>query len=300
MGAPALFFDGAITRYYEHEVPRFVRRVIEDNAKNEIVSGSYPYDERMPKKEYEETLEALQVELVKLQSWITRTKARVAVLFEGRDAAGKGGAISRLSMTLNPRVARIVALSSPTEREASQWYFQRYVQHLPSGGEMAIYDRSWYNRAVVEHVFGFVTALDRERFFRQVPDFERMLVEDGMTLRKVWLNVGRTEQLRRFLSREADPLKQWKLSRIDVDGLARWDDYTAALRETFLRTHTEVAPWHVVRADDKRRARIAVIRTVLAGIDYDGRDAGLVIPPDPKIAGGPEIWPDFEPHAAHA
>ena len=298
--ARALPFDGAITRYYEREAPKAVRRSIEDNAKNEIVSGSYPYDERMPKKEYEETLEALQVELVKLQSWITRTRARVAVLFEGRDAAGKGGAISRLSMNLNPRVARIVALGTPSEREATQWYFQRYVGQLPSGGEMAIYDRSWYNRGVVEHVFGFVGDLDRERFFRQVPDFERMLVEDGLILRKLWLNVGRAEQLRRFLSREADPLKQWKLSRIDVEGLALWDAYTDAIRETFVRTHTELAPWQVIRADDKRRARIAVIRTVLAGIDYDGRDAGLVIPPDPRIAGGPEIWPDFEPDGSHA
>ena len=295
MDAKPLPFEGAITRYYEKDVPKFVRRAIEDNAKNDIVSGSYPYDERMPRKEYEKTLEALQIELVKLQSWITRSKARVAVLFEGRDAAGKGGVISRLSMNLNPRVARIVALSAPTEREAGQWYFQRYVQHLPSGGEMSIYDRSWYNRGVVEKVFGFTTDLDRERFFRQVPDFERMLVEDGIILRKVWLNVGRTEQLRRFLSREADPLKQWKLSRVDVDGLKHWDEYTAAIRETFLRTHTEMAPWHVVRSDDKRRARIATIRTILADIDYDDRDVELVCPPDPKIAGGPEIWPDFEP-----
>ena len=300
MGARVLPFDGAITRFCEKEAPKSVRRAIEDNAENEIVSGSYPYDERMPRKEYEETLEALQVELVKLQTWIVRTKAKLAVLFEGRDAAGKGGAISRLSMNLNPRVARIVALAAPSEREATQWYFQRYVHHLPAGGEMTIFDHSWYNRGVVESVFGFTTDLDRERFFRQVPDFERMLVEDGVTLRKIWLNVGRAEQLRRFLSREADPLKQWKLSRIDVDGLARWDEYTAAIRETFLRTHTTLAPWHVVRADDKRRARIAVIRTVLAGLDYDGRDVGLVVPPDPKIAGGPEIWPDFERDRTHA
>ena len=300
MGARPLPFDGAITRYYEKEAPEAVRRAIDDNTENEIITGSYPYDERMPRKEYERTLEALQVELVKLQTWIVNTRARVAVVFEGRDAAGKGGAISRLSMNLNPRIARVVALSTPTEREATQWYFQRYVQHLPAGGEMTMFDRSWYNRGVVEKVFGFTGDLDRERFFRQAPDFERMLVDDGIVLRKIWLNVGRAEQLRRFMRRESDPLKQWKLSRVDADGLKLWDAYTDAIRETFLRTHTTAAPWTVVRSDDKRRARIAVIRAVLADIDYDGRDAELVCPPDPAITGGPEIWPDFEPDRGNA
>ncbi len=289
MDARPLPFDGAITRYYETEAPKDVRRAIAEGGGSDILSGTYPYKKRMKRKAYEETLEALQVELVKLQSWIVKTKARLVVVLEGRDAAGKGGVISRMSMNLNPRVAPIVALSAPSEREASQWYFQRYVERLPAGGEMAIFDRSWYNRGVVERVFGFASDEERERFFDQVPDFERMLVEDGILVRKVWLNVGRAEQLRRFLGREADPLKQWKLSRIDVDGLARWDAYTEAIRETFERTHTDAAPWQVVRSDDKRRARIAVIRTILAGIDYDGCDVDLVIPPDPKIAGGPEI-----------
>ena len=293
MGTSALPFDGAITRYFEDGAPEAVREAIRESERKEIVTGTYPYDERMPKEEYEETLEALQVELVKFQTWITRTEARVALVFEGRDAAGKGGAISRLTMNLNPRVARVVALPAPTEREATQWYFQRYVPHLPSGGEMTIFDRSWHNRGVVEKVFGFVDDLDRERFFRQAPEFERMLVDDGIVLRKLWLNVGRAEQLRRMMRRERDPLKQWKLSRIDVEGLALWDAYTAAIRETFLRTHTTAAPWMVVRADDKRRARIAAIRTILSDIDYDGRDADLVIPPDPAITGGPEAWPDF-------
>jgi polyphosphate kinase 2 len=216
--------------------------------------------------------------------------SRLVVVFEGRDAAGKGGAISRVSMNLNPRVARVVALGTPDERERSQWYFQRYVERLPAGGEMTLFDRSWYNRGVVEKVFGFTTDEERERFFRQVPEFERTLVDDGIELRKIWLNVGRAEQLRRFLGREGDPLKQWKLSRIDVEGLKRWDAYTAAIRETFSRSHTGHAPWHVIRADDKRRARIAVIRTILGTIPYDGRNEELVIPPDPKIAGGPEIW----------
>ena len=289
MNAPRPF-QGAITRYLEEEAPEAVREAIHDAKKKEILSDTYPYGKRMDRSEYEETLEALQIEVVKLQSWVVRTGARMAIVFEGRDAAGKGGAISRLSMNLNPRVAPTVALATPTEREASQWYFQRYVEHLPARGEMAIFDRSWYNRGVVEKVFGFVSDEDRERFFRQVPEFERMLVDEGIVLRKIWLNVGRAEQLRRFLGREADPLKQWKLSRIDVEGLARWDAYSDAIRETFERTHTDHAPWHVVRSDDKRRARIAVLRVILGSVAYDDRDAELVLPPDPKIAGGPEIW----------
>ena len=286
----SLPFDGAITRHFEKEAPKEVRDAIADGGRKDILSGTYPYDERMKAKEYYETLEALQIELVKLQAWVVESGARLVVLFEGRDAAGKGGAISRLSMNLNPRVAEVVALGSPDERERGQWYFQRYVERLPSSGEMAIFDRSWYNRGVVEKVFGFATDEEREQFFRQVPEFERTLVQDGIVLRKIWLNVGQAEQLRRFLGRERDPLKQWKLSRIDVEGLSRWDEYTLAIRETFSRTHTGHAPWTVIRADDKRRARIAVIRAILGSVPYEGRDAELVIPPDPKIAGGPEIW----------
>ena len=283
-------FDGAITRYFEEEAPKEVRDAIEEGGKKDILSDSYPYDKRMKSSEYYDTLEALQIELVKLQSWMVETGARLVVVFEGRDAAGKGGAISRVSMNLNPRVARVVALGTPNERERGQWYFQRYVERLPSTGEMTIFDRSWYNRGVVEAVFGFTTDEDRETFFRQVPEFERTLVDDGIVLLKIWLNVGRAEQLRRFLGREGDPLKQWKLSGIDVKGLALWDDYTLAIRETFARSHTGHAPWTVIRADDKRRARIAVIRAILGSVRYEGRDAELVIPPDPKIAGGPEIW----------
>ena len=288
--APVKPFGGAITRCYEREVPEDIRRAIAEGEDSDILSGTYPYRKRMKRKGYERTLEALQIELAELQSWIVKTKARLAVLFEGRDAAGKGGVISRMSMNLNPRVAPIVALGAPSDCERTQWYFERHVERLPADGEMAIFDRSWYNRGVVEKVFGFATHEERERFFQQVPQFERMLVEDGIILRKVWLNVGRAEQLRRFLGRESDPLKQWKLSRIDVDGLARRDAYTDAIRETFERTYTEEAPWHVVRSDDKRRARIATIRVVLGSIPNDERDADLVIPPDPKIAGGPEIW----------
>jgi polyphosphate kinase 2 len=227
---------------------------------------------------------------VKLQHWVRETGARVAVVFEGRDASGKGGTIERIRQNLNPRGARIVALPKPSDQEATQWYFQRYVAHLPSAGEIVLFDRSWYNRAVVEPVFGFCTPEERAHFFMQVPDFERMLVEDGIHLVKFWLNVGRAEQLSRFLSRERDPLKQWKLSWIDVEGLRRWDAYSAAIGETLSLSHTIHAPWTVVRADDKRRARLAVMRHLLAGFDYPRKDQKAVGAPDPAILGGPDIW----------
>ena len=281
-----------IRRFFADDAPEAIREAIEQSDKDDILADSYPYGEQMKRKKYEKELEALQVELVKLQRWMQESGARIAILFEGRDAAGKGGVISRLTLHLNPRVARIVALSAPSEREKGQWYFQRYVQHLPADGEMSVFDRSWYNRGVVEKVFGFTTDEDRELFFRQVNEFEEMLVEDGLHLRKVWLNVGRAEQLRRFLGRANDPLKQWKLSGIDVKGLSRWDDYSHAIHETLTRTHTGHAPWTVVRAEDKRRARLAVIHSVLASIDYAGRDNELVKPADPKITGGPEMWVD--------
>ena len=243
----------------------------------------------MDKDDYEDRMEALQVELVQMLHDVIATGKRVVVLFEGRDAAGKGGTIEALRENLNPRSAYIVALPTPTEREAGQWYFQRHVAALPAAGEIALFDRSWYNRGVVEKVFGFVTKPDREKFFRQLPDFERLLVDDGVILVKLWLSVGRAEQLQRFLDREKDPLKQWKLSRIDVEGLAKWDDYTAAIRETLSLSHSPVAPWTVIRSDDKRRARIAAIQTVLRAVDYVGRDDQVIGLPDPRITGGPEM-----------
>ena len=282
-------FDGAITRFYEEEAPEEVRQAIRDGRKKDILAEGYPYDRRMDRDDYEAALDALQIELVKAQSWIRASGARVVVVFEGRDAAGKGGTIKRVRENLNPRIVRTVALPKPTEAEQGQWYIQRYVAHMPTAGEMVLFDRSWYNRAVVEKVFGFCTDAQRETFFAQVPRFEEMLVEDGVILVKLWLNVGRAEQLRRFLAREDDPLKQWKLSAIDVKGLARWDAYTAAIGETFDRSHSDVAPWTIVRSDDKRRARIAAIRTILARIPYAGRDDG-VLDIDPQIAGGPEVW----------
>lgn len=285
-------FDGAITRFFEQEAPETVRAAIRAAKKDLILDAGFPYDRRMDKDAYEDDLEALQIELVKCHAWVRDTAQRIAVVFEGRDAAGKGGSIKRVRENLNPRVAGVVALSKPTDREAGQWYFQRYIHHLPAAGEIKLFDRSWYNRGVVEHVFGFCTPEQRQAFFLQLPDFERMLVEDGVKLTKIWLNVGRAEQLRRFLDREGDLLKQWKLSWIDVEGLKKWDAYSQAISETLALGHTAHAPWTVIRSDDKRRARLAVIRAILAHLDYDGKDADVVSTPDPAICGGPEIWAD--------
>ncbi len=206
------------------------------------------------------------------------------MVFEGRDAAGKGGAIQALTENLNPRTARTVALPAPSDVERGQWYFQRYVGHLPSRGEMVLFDRSWYNRAVVEPVFGWCTPAERERFFLQLPEFEEMLVQDGIVLIKLWLAIGHAEQLRQFLQRESDPLKQWKLSQTDIDGLSRWDDYTAAITEMFERSHKPIAPWTVIWSEDKRRARLAVMQAVLSRLDYPGK---AVTPPDPAICSDP-------------
>ena len=290
-------FGGAISAFFETEAPADIRAAIRDAKKNAILSPSFPYRTEMDKDDYEDQLHALQIELVKFHAWVRDTGERVAVVFEGRDAAGKGGCIARVRQNLNPRVAGVVALQKPTEREAAQWYFQRYIHHLPAKGEIRLFDRSWYNRGVVEHVFGFCTPEERQVFFRQLPDFERMVVGDGIRLTKIWLNVGRAEQLRRFLDREADPLKQWKLSAIDVEGLKKWHAYSEAIAETLALGHSAHAPWTVIRSDDKRRARLAVIRAILADVAYDGKDAGLVGRPDPAICGGPEIWADHAPPA---
>jgi polyphosphate kinase 2 len=286
----ALPFDGAVSRFFAEEVPEHIRTAIEDGRKRDILDDSYPYDRWMKKSAYEAELDALQIELVKCQRWVQDSGARLALVFEGRDAAGKGGAIARVTQNLNPRVARIVALPKPTERERTQWYFQRYVAHLPAAGEISVFDRSWYNRGVIEKVFGFCTAAERQRFFAQLPHFENTLVGDGIVLIKLWLNVGRAEQLRRMLRRESDPLRQWKLSRIDVDGLARWDSYSEAIAETFAGSHTPTAPWTVIRADDKYRARLAAIRVVLGALDYAGKNEEFVGKADPKICGGSELW----------
>lgn len=283
-------FDGAISQYFQKDAPEQIRAQINGRKKGKVMSSDYPYRDLWDRKEYEKDLARLQIELVKCQADIKATGKRVALVFEGRDAAGKGGTIKRLRENLNPRGARVVALSKPTDQEASQWYFQRYIQHLPAAGEIIFFDRSWYNRGVVEKVFGFCSPAERETWFRQVGPFEQMLFDEGITLIKFWLNVGRAEQLRRFLSREKDPLKQWKLSRIDVDGLRHWDAYSQAIEQTLRRSESSFAPWQVILADDKKRARVAAIRTLLSQIDYKGKDAKVVQMPDPKITGGPELW----------
>ena len=291
MDAFAKPFDGAVTRHLRKGAPPEVRRRVERARGDEILDPDHPYRTRLKRGAYARRLEALQIELARLQTALRESGGRVVVVFEGRDAAGKGGCIKRLTEHLNPRFAPVVALPAPTEREAGQWYFQRYVQRLPGPGEIAIFDRSWYNRAVVEQVFGFCTAAERARFFRQVGPFERMLTDDGIVLVKLWLTVGRAEQLRRMLAREADPLKQWKLSAVDVEGLARWDAYTEAIEETFALTHAPEAPWTVIRADDKRRARLAALRAVLAAVDYPGKDPEALGAADPRIAGPPGAIP---------
>lgn len=283
-------YDGAISAYFESGAPKDIRKTIEKAGKDDILNPTYPHQERMGRKNYEKEIKALQIELVKLQAWVKASGERIAIIFEGRDASGKGGTIKRFRENLNPRGARVVALPKPSAEEQSQWYFQRYIEHLPAGGEIVFFDRSWYNRGVVEKVFGFCTDQERERFFHQVSGFERALVDDGVRLFKLWLNVGRAEQLRRFMARESDPLKHWKLSPIDVQGLSKWHEYTAAISETFERSHIEEAPWTVVRSDDKKRARLQAIRSVLMNIDYAEKDALAVGRIDGSICGGPDIW----------
>ncbi|SET83049.1 polyphosphate kinase 2 [Oceanicella actignis] len=285
-------FDGAVTRFFESEAPDEIRETVRKARDDSVIlDPNYPYPRRLGGKEYREAYRILQIELVKLQAWMAASGHRLIAVFEGRDAAGKGGAIRRVTENLNPRRAHVVALPAPTEAERGQWYFQRYVRHFPTSGEMALFDRSWYNRAVVERVFGFSTAQERERFFLQVPGIEQALVSEGVTLLKFWLTISRAEQLRRFLARERDPLKQWKLSRIDVESLGRWNDYTDAIREMFGRTHIAAAPWTVVRADDKRRARLEIMRAILSAVDYEGRDPGAIGRRDPAIAGDPLTIP---------
>jgi polyphosphate kinase 2 len=283
-------FDGGISAFFKDLAPEDVRSAIKRAEKGDIINPDYPHSERLARKVYERQLAALQIELVKMQAWVKESGARVAIVFEGRDAAGKGGTIKRFRENLNPRGARVVALSKPTEKESGEWYFQRYIKHLPTSGGMTFFDRSWYNRGVVEHVFGFCEPDQREAFFGQVQDVEKMITGDGIHLFKFWLNVGRAEQLRRFLQREGDPLKQWKLSWIDVEGLKKWDAYSAAIAETLDRSHSAHAPWTIVRSDDKRRARLNAIRTVLHGLDYTHKDAKAIGEIDEKTCAGPDIW----------
>ncbi|WP_308168662.1 polyphosphate kinase 2 [Nonomuraea sp. NEAU-A123] len=243
----------------------------------------YPYQSRMDRAEYERIKRSLQIELVKLQYWIKDSGVRLVILFEGRDAAGKGGTIKRFREHLNPRGSTVVALDKPGERESSQWYFQRYIAHLPAAGEMVFFDRSWYNRAGVERVMGFCSAPEYLQFLRQAPMFEQMLVEDGVHLIKLWFSVSRGEQLTRFIIRSIDPVRRWKLSRMDLASRQKWDEYTDAKEDMFLHTDTDYAPWTVIKSNDKKRARIAAIRHVLSQFDYDDKDHDVVGVPDPLV-----------------
>lgn len=251
--------------------------------------GGYPYKNLMSRKAYEKQKYALQVELLKLQAWVKATGARIVILFEGRDAAGKGGTIKRFMEHLNPRGARVVALEKPSEVERGQWYFQRYVQHLPTRGEIVMFDRSWYNRSGVEHVMGFCSPAEYDEFLRQTPEFERNLVRSGVHLFKFWFSVSRAEQRRRFKERNLHPLKQWKLSPIDLESLDRWEDYTRAKEAMFLHTDTSDAPWTVIKSDCKKRARLNAMRFVLGRISYENRDLSKIGAADPLIVGRPSL-----------
>jgi len=248
-------------------------------------SGTYPYKTKIRRSSYEKHKEELQVELLKVQSWVKETGQRIVVIFEGRDAAGKGGTIKRFMEHLNPRAARVVALEKPTDHERGQWYFQRYIKHLPTEGEMVFFDRSWYNRAGVERVMGFCDSLEYLEFMRQVPDLERMLVRSGIRFFKFWFSVTHEEQDRRFNARSGDPLKQWKLSPIDQESQGKWNEYTEAKEAMFFYTDTADSPWTIIKSDDKKRARLNCMQHFLSELDYPGKNRHVVRGPDPLIVG---------------
>nr|WP_319247064.1 polyphosphate kinase 2 [uncultured Celeribacter sp.] len=259
--------------------------VTPDRIREAFESGKYPYRKKMTRREYEATKVALQAELLKAQLWAQKTGDKFVLLFEGRDAAGKGGTIKRFMEHLNPRHARVVALNKPSTRERGQWFFQRYVEHLPTSGEFVLYDRSWYNRAGVERVMGFCTPNEYLEFMRQTPEFERMLTRSGIRLFKYWFSVTQAEQQRRFKARESDPLKQWKLSPIDKASLDKWNDYTEAKEAMFFYTDTADAPWTIIKSNDKKRARIECMKHFLSAIEYPDKDESVIGHPDPLIVG---------------
>jgi len=282
-----------------------VAKAKDAKSKKHIISSNYPYPKQMKNSDYLEEMELLQIELVKMQTWVQKVGERIVLLFEGRDAAGKGGTIQRFTENLNPRGAKVVALAKPSDTERGQWYFQRYIERLPTKGEIVFFDRSWYNRGGVEHVMGFCTPHEYLEFMRQTPEFERMMVRSGIRLYKFWFSVSREEQLRRFLGRAKDPLKQWKLSPMDVESLGRWDSYTKAKEAMLFYTDTADAPWTIVRSDDKKRARLNAIKYILHDIPYERKDTDVVTAPDPRIVGSAKaIYEHGEnPHAhphAHA
>jgi polyphosphate kinase 2 len=257
----------------------------------------YPYAEKMTRGEYEYLKRPLQIELVKLQNWVKSTGARIVIVFEGRDAAGKGGTIKRFTEHLNPRGATVVALAKPSERERTQWYFQRYVPHLPAAGEIVMFDRSWYNRAGVERVMGFCTDAEYWEFMQEAPEFERMLVRSGLYLTKFWFSVTPSEQRTRFIVRRVDPVRQWKLSPMDLESLDKWDAYTDAKETMFHYTDSEHAAWTVVKSNDKKRARLETIKHVLRKFDYHGKDEGVIGEPDKALIGPPSVLSEHSPGA---
>ena len=259
-------------------------------ADNALTSGNYPYAKKMKRKPYEKELLKLQIELLKLQRSIANNGERVVIVFEGRDTAGKGGTIKRFCQHLNPRQAPVVALSKPTDVERGQWYFQRYVAQLPTAGHMSFFDRSWYNRAGVEPVMGFCSPEQHAQFLEETPHFEERLVKDGIRLIKIWLTIGREMQLLRLYKRRHDPLKQWKISPIDLKAIDKWEAYTDVKEQMFQATHTDHCPWTVILSNDKKRARLAAIQLVLSQLDYEDKDEEVASPPDPKIAGQGEAF----------
>ena len=273
--------------------------LVEKKGRSAPLPKNYPYKKRMSRATYEIRKQELQIELLKVQNWVKDTGQRILCIFEGRDAAGKGGTIKRFTEHLNPRGSRVVALEKPTEEERGQWYFQRYTEQLPTRGEIVFFDRSWYIRAGVERVMGFCSPAEYMEFMRQVPEFERMLVRSGIHIYKFWFSVSRKEQRRRFLSRQNDPLKHWKLSPIDLESLDLWDDYSEAKEAMFFNTHTADCPWTVVRSDDKKRARLNCMRHFLSGLDYPESDTEVNLLPDPGIVGYADTFyetlNDFDP-----
>lgn len=297
-GEEASFISSYLERYSVDEVKDILKNIVEirqlkegkhDRSDDELVENwkqaSYPYKNRLSRKSYEEQKYSLQVELLKLQAWVKEKGERVIILFEGRDAAGKGGTIKRFMEHLNPRGARVVALEKPSETERGQWYFQRYIEHLPTKGEIVLFDRSWYNRAGVEKVMGFCTNQEYEEFMKEAPEFEKMLVKSGIHVIKFWFSVSKEEQRKRFKERDNHPLKQWKLSPIDVASLNKWDDYTKAKIEMFKNTDTNECPWIVVKSDCKKRARLNALRYVLHHLNYKDKVEKNIGNLDPLIAG---------------
>lgn len=276
-------------KIFEEMVLKYQGQVSKEDSDSAPLPADYPYKTRMSRRVYEKEKKKLQIELLKVQSWVKESGQRIVSLFEGRDAAGKGGTIKRYMEHLNPRGARVVALEKPTETERGQWYFQRYIQNLPTAGEMVFFDRSWYNRAGVEHVMGFCDPQEYLLFMRQAPELERMLVASGVHLFKFWFSVSREEQLRRFVSRYSDPLKHWKLSPVDVQSLDRWDAYTEAKNAMFFHTHTKDAPWAIIKSDDKKRARLNCIRYFLHHLDYPNKDVKAIGPVDELIVLQPNM-----------